>query len=329
MTDNSLPEDALERQDFKDNIDELQFLVKEYRTTEHFQKMLDFIVKCNWLAPYNAMLVEMQFPGAFMVLNGKDWAKFNRRPKPNARKLVTLMNFGPVQFMFDYSDTEPIPGKPVLPIDDIMRSVDQSLNDVEGEVPDANYDLLMANMSQLGIFVDDRFEAANSYGGYIMPYDQALLKISMNKDLTITYPSAFLISVNRNESKTSKFQKLCHELGHLFCQHQWYEAGSRRHGTKQQREFEAETVAWIVCKRMNIRCRSEEYLALYAKDGELPLCSTDLILKAVKKIEDLMRKPLKIKTSPWYEHDKRLKERVNKTLSSEVRHASPSLFDEF
>lgn len=91
MIDTNLSEEALERQDFKDNIDELQFLVKEYRSTEHFKKMLDFIVKCNWLAPYNAMLVEMQLPGAYMVLNAKDWAKFNRRPKLNARNLVTLM----------------------------------------------------------------------------------------------------------------------------------------------------------------------------------------------------------------------------------------------
>ena len=329
MIDTNLSEEALERQDFKDNIDELQFLVKEYRSTEHFKKMLDFIVKCNWLAPYNAMLVEMQLPGAYMVLNAKDWAKFNRRPKLNARNLVTLMNFGPVQFMFDHGDTEQIPGTPEVDVAQIMKSLDQGLNDVEGEVPDGAYRQLLSNMSQLGIFVDDKFEAANSYGGYIMPYDQACLTVAVKKDITIKYQSAFIISVNRNESKTSKFQTLCHELGHLFCQHQWYNSSNRRRGTKTEREFEAETVAWLVCKRLKIRCRSEQYLALYAPEGEIPICSYDLIIKAVKKIEDLIRKPLPIKKSPWFEHDKQLKEKVNKTFSSEVHLVSPSLFDEF
>ncbi len=59
--------------EFKDNIDELQFLVEEYRKSDDFQKMLDFIGRFKWLAPYNAMLVQMQLPGARLVLNGKNW----------------------------------------------------------------------------------------------------------------------------------------------------------------------------------------------------------------------------------------------------------------
>lgn len=311
---NNNSDDALDRQDFKDNIDELQFLVREYRKTEHFRKMLDFISKCNWLAPYNAMLVEMQLPGAFMVMNGSDWKKFNRRPKPNARRLVTLMSFGPVQFMFDYGDTELIPGLEDVPVIKMMEEMDQSLNKTEGDAPDEYFDQLLSNMAQLGIFVDDKFEAANTYGGYIMPYSEAKIKITLTKDTYLIYDSAFIISINRKESNSSKFHTLCHELGHLFCRHQWYDPSERRRGTLSEREFEAETVAWLVCKRLKIKNPSEEYLAGYTQNGEVPICSTDAILKAVKKIEDLMKGPLHIKASPWYEKNKSLKELVNRAM---------------
>ena len=97
-------------QEFKENIDELQFLVKNYRSSEEFKKMLDFIGKFHYLAPYNAMLVQMQKPGATFVFNGKKWAEYGRRPSINAQKLIILKPFGPIQCVFDFSDTEPILG---------------------------------------------------------------------------------------------------------------------------------------------------------------------------------------------------------------------------
>ena len=90
----------LEQQDrekeFKDNIDELQFLVKKYRSSDGFKKMLDFVGRFRHLAPYNAMLVEMQLPGATFVFNGKKWKEYNRQPKSSARQLITLIPFGPI-----------------------------------------------------------------------------------------------------------------------------------------------------------------------------------------------------------------------------------------
>ena len=64
--------------------------------------------------------------------------------------------------------------------------------------------------------------------------------------------SRFIISINKNLSRIVQFHTICHELGHLFCYHQFYTESKRRKLTIKEREFEAETVAWLVCKRHGI-----------------------------------------------------------------------------
>ena len=81
-------------EEFRSNIDELQFLIDKCRNSDRFKQMLDFVGKFRYLAPYNAMLVEMQLPGAKLVLTGKRWREYGRRVRPNAQQLITLYPFG-------------------------------------------------------------------------------------------------------------------------------------------------------------------------------------------------------------------------------------------
>ena len=56
-----------------------------------------------------------------------------------------------------------------------------------------------------------------------------------------------------------------------------------------QEEFEAETVAWLVCERMNIYNPSEGYLCHYTdNEGTLPPMDLNIILTAVKTIEQMI-----------------------------------------
>lgn len=86
--------------EFKENIDELQFLVRSYRNTQEFKKLLDFVGHFSYLAPYNAMLVQMQKPGATFVFNGKKWKEYGRRPKVNAQKFRIFVIVRSI--LFDY-----------------------------------------------------------------------------------------------------------------------------------------------------------------------------------------------------------------------------------
>ena len=65
---------------------------------------------------------------------------------------------------------------------------------------------------------------------------------------------------------------------------------ARRHKlSEEQEEFEAESVAWLVCKRLGIPTDSEYYLSHYCtKNGTIPQVSPDAILRAADAIERLM-----------------------------------------
>lgn len=275
----SKQEKLAREKEFKENIDELQFLVKSYRDSNEFKKMLDFIGSFPYLAPYNAMLVQMQKPGATFVLTGKKWAEYGRQPKLNGQKLIVLKPFGPVQCVFDYEDTEPIPNATeVMKEADLIKKYTESLQQAQGDLDKKKMETLVSNLSVYGIYLDDNFLAANSYGGYIMPYHDQKLKIKIDKDYYMEVSSNFVISVNKKQSNAVKFHTLCHELGHLFCNHQCYDKRKKRKLTLKEEEFEAETVAWLMCKRHGISNPSEEYLASYAPKGEIPICSTELIM---------------------------------------------------
>ena len=298
--------------EFKENIDELQFLVKSYRNSTEFQKLLDFVGRFSYLAPYNAMLVQMQKPGATFVLTGKKWAEYGRQPKLNGQKLIVLKPFGPVQCVFDFDDTEPIPNATeVIEEADLMKKVTENFQQAQGELPKKTMETLVANLSVYGIFLDDQFLAANTYGGYIMPYRDKKLKVKIDKDYYLEVPSCFVISVNKNQANAAKFHTICHELGHLFCYHQSYDSKKRRKLSLKEKEFEAETVAWLMCKRHGINNPSEEYLASYAPQGEIPICSTELIMRAVTEIEKMLEGNVSIKDSMWYKEDGIIKNLVN------------------
>lgn len=311
--------DSQRQKEFKENIDELQFLVKNYRKTEEFKKLLDFVGRFRYLAPYNAMLAQMQKPGAEFVLTGKKWAEYGRQPKPNAQKIIILKPFGPVQCAFDYEDTQPIPGVEYVYDDvQILEDFNKTLSKTKGDLPEGMLETLCYNLAMYGIYLDDSFRAANTYGGYIMPYQDAILHIKVSKDSWIKTGSRFIISINQKQEPVVRFHTICHELGHLFCFHQYYNPKKRRLDLSlKEREFEAETVAWLVCKRQGIHNPSEEYLATYAsKDDEIPICSTDLIMKAVTEIETMLSRKLNIKESLWYKEDKDLKGEVSKVLNA-------------
>ena len=300
-------------EDFKENIDELQFLIRQCRDREAFKKMLNFVGRFSYLAAYNAMLVEMQKPGAKFVFPGKEWRKYGRTIKPNAQQLITLKNFGPVQCMFDFSDTEPIPGREVVEEEELMEMWDNGLKNPNGVVDPELLKTLIENLLVYGIYLDDSFMAANTYGGYIMPYSH-LIDVHVGKTTNVKTNSRFLISVNHKQTDAEKFHTICHELGHLFCYHQSYKPDKRRLISLKEREFEAETVAWLVSKRHGINNPSEEYLATYAPEGEIPICSTELIMKAVTEVERMIEGPVPVTKGLWYKEDKQFKEIIDKAV---------------
>ena len=75
-----------------------------------------------------------------------------------------------------------------------------------------------------------------------------------------------------------------------------------------------------MCKRHGVDNPSEEYLATFAPEGEIPYCSSDYIMKAVTEIEEMISKDVVyVKGSMWYSEDKELKRIVDDAVKKEKK----------
>jgi len=104
--------DTFEHKDISEDLEKLHALDELfnqsaiYKDSFKYFELLEFINRFPKLSPFNAFLIHMQNSGVKVVLNSSKWRKYNRTIKPYARPLVILVPFGPVDFVYDYSDTE-------------------------------------------------------------------------------------------------------------------------------------------------------------------------------------------------------------------------------
>lgn len=57
-----------------------------YKTSKDYKELLDFVVRLRNIAPFNAMLLQIQKPGLRYAMSAKDWReKFGRWPKEGTR----------------------------------------------------------------------------------------------------------------------------------------------------------------------------------------------------------------------------------------------------
>ena len=273
-------------------LDELWKDVKEFRTSEHFLKVLEACKRFRNLAPYNSMLVEMQRPGARYVLTKQEWKKkFDRAIKPNARPIIVLVPFGPVDFLFDICDTYPT---------DLFKRTDEDILEelaapfkTKREVSDEMLNNLTSQLAFHGIAIDNKFISGAGYGARIELLSDDYhpdIYIKINQRETLRRQANYLISANKNALNGERYANICHELGHLFCFHlpsplnwkKWEE----RNISLNAKEFEAESVAWIVCERLGIDKPSIQYLNGYLdKNQEIPpYVSIERILSAAKDV---------------------------------------------
>lgn len=289
-------------------LDELFRDVKEYRSSEKFKNYMEFCARFRLLGAYNALLVATQRPGVVYALTVQQWKKYNMRPTANACPLVILMPFGPVDFVFDASDVEHIPNTPMLKYQEELDNLIKPFS-VEGKVIADEVRTLLGNLRLWGINYDPNLLSGSTFAAEIRMEDgeeMGTLKVR-GRDFGIMIPYHYRISVNYQADDAEQFAALCHELGHYFCRHilpptrDWWELRDIR---PEQQEFEAESVAWLVCQRHGVQCKSSAaYLAGYMnKSQKVPAVSIGTIMSAVDQIEHMF-KAVTVSSTPLYKHD--------------------------
>ena len=292
--------------------------VKRYRNSFEFQKKLDFYSSFPYLGVYNAALVEQQRPGARLVLTIKKWKEnYHRKIKPNARPVIILLPFYPVEFLFDISDTRPIDNTRKVEenwvIENLIlkhralsfRDVSFYIHNLKTNLPKFGINCIKYNVGSL----------INSEIRSVTKEDSEELPITISKGYGVMYHNFFTISINMYATEVEELALIIHELGHLFCQHircPWWD---KRFFTKDVKEFEAETVSYLVCKRLEIHTSAIDYLSNYADNHkEIPPIDINCVFEAVDLIEKMVTENMNITKCIMYKKDKTFKEKVDVVL---------------
>ena len=277
-------------------LDELFTLTHQYCSTKGYDGLLKFIRRFRFYAPYNAMLIHIQMPGAKFVAPPHRWLhEYGQRIKPGARPLVILQPMGPVMFVFDVSDTEPLPDAPPLP-----REVVAPFEVRSGTVG-PKLEQTIENAKRDGIRVSFRDAGSQSAGLIQVATNKVQLEVLVRlapKRESVEVPLRYEILLNARHSREARYATLVHELAHLYCGHvgtpneKWWPNRSRLN--KAVCEFEAESVCYLACGRVGIDNPSDEYLAGYMEQNrQVPEISLEAVMAASGLIEKMGSERLK------------------------------------
>jgi hypothetical protein len=256
----------------------------KYKTGKEVKEFFECIRRFPHYSPFNASLINAQKPGSRYVATPSQWrVRFGRTIKPGARPLVILQPHSPVNFVFDVGDTEGV-------------ELPERLTDpfkVIGEPREMDLETLTANLKR------DRVKylevaLGTTEGGSIGIVAIHLCRAVMEKERIL-----FHLSVNDTHSPGEKLSVIAHELGHLYCGHlgtpcQTWWPDRRNVLSRNAEEFEAESVAWLVCERAGLKIPAARYLSGYMdKEDAIPEgVSLELVIKSTGMIEAMYKRKL-------------------------------------
>jgi hypothetical protein len=117
--------------------------------------------------------------------------------------------------------------------------------------------------------------------------------------VTTIFANKLEIILNENSKTEEKFTTLIHELGHLFLGHTGHKELSSTQGGRKVKllhrkisrtaeELEAETVSYLLSKKLGLKTSAAEYIAGYITcDDDLINFSYEMVIKTADKIEEL------------------------------------------
>ncbi|MGW4025320.1 hypothetical protein [Streptomyces sp. NPDC005009] len=270
--------------------------------------MLGIVGRFKRYAPFNAMVVHIQKPGARYVLSSSEWtSKYRRVLKPGAKPLLIFQPRGPYMLVYDVGDTEALPGALPLPK---MTTAPASVSSAAGEK-----EVLAArhhtgtNLVPLGIRLTLVDHGASSYGRTYRSRSGGSVERPGSRpgDPPEAYATLFEIEVNRNLSLLDRYATLAHELGHLFCGHLGAGPGETRPDrssrppsgedagkARARNEVEAESIAYMVPKRLDPDVRMGDHITgQLGPDQQVPgAVALNLTFKAAGLVVEMGRKRL-------------------------------------
>jgi antirestriction protein ArdC len=244
-------------------LEKLKQGISEVKSSEQFKAYLKAMSLFHSYSFANCLLIAMQKPDASNVAGYRTWQKLKRQVKKGekgisifapmkmkqkneeAKDEVDYITFFRVVHVFDVSQTE---GEP-LP-------------------------------------QPSRLEIQNTHQELLA----SLLKFAETKGIKVVFENLEhveglshkgQVSIHQDRNPTEQALILIHELAHEFIH---WDPEKRPKLTKEQKELEAEAVAYVVSQQIGLpESNSDKYLALYHKSYDLQL-SLEIIHRAAQEI---------------------------------------------
>jgi hypothetical protein len=280
-------------------------------TPEGLVRFLTFTTSFRRLGVWNARMAYIQRPGARIIASEYEWKTVGRYVLPDAVPIMILWPFSPIRFVYEFEDTGP-------PIDR------ESVNDpfaVKGTLKPRVLSFLEASLkSQKSFNIKIEYQRQGSgragsvaahgrtptgqktegpwdHGQRIGEFAEQNARIQAHS--TEGLPT-YRVIVNDRLDDDERFVTIAHELGHIFLGHLGQctsrsgkdeESGwpDRRSLGKNEKEVEAETVAYLVASRAGIVPASAQYLKTYATRADMSRVDVDLIVRSAARIERMCK----------------------------------------
>jgi len=258
------PADGVTTSEARRSVDDLVAVAWQYRTSSDFRELLEFVAGFRFQAPFNALLIHIQRPGATYVASAFQWrTKYGRVVRPGERPLVVLQTFGPVMFVYDVSQTAPVDD--TLPLPGLVEAP-YSMPPLAGV--DGPLRLTVENAKRDGVRVT-KVAAGSQSAGCIRSgtYGAQQVQVGWRPPKFEQIEVRYDVEVNESLPPSGAYATIAHELGHLYCGHRgtsnpkWWP--DRRGVPEDVREFEAEAVAFIACRRLDAGATMPPHLAQY------------------------------------------------------------------
>ena len=260
------------RKQVENDLETLAKAVDAVRASEVFRRYLDFQARFHDYSWHNCMLIMSQRPDASRVAGYRTWQKLGRQVCKGERG---IMIFAPRPFKREVErangETEELDGISfrAVHVFDIGQTDGEELPTVDVPDVDVAADELLAKL-----------ECVASNRGHT---------VKLERIETSEYGSASrdgTIAVDNSHATGQQAKTLAHELAHQTLHFGKTDQATRL--THSIAELEAESVAYVVCKRfgLDVGVRSSRYIALWDGDSKALRASLERIAKTARGIVD-------------------------------------------
>lgn len=260
-------------------IDELFHRSLRHRGSIAFMKFFNFIAGFSHYSRFNTMLVYLQNETVTFFGGTSFWKKkFKRTIRENARPYVIMAPGGPVMMVYDIFDTE---GNET-PEGFLEKGLGTKHFEVKGII---NREILQHAEN-----------TAHNWGIKITPRPLSYFNSGY---ITTIFSGKLEIALKEGRSPEENISVLIHELAHLFLGHTGHTELINPSNSKKIKllirklersveELEAETVSFLVCKKIGLETKAAEYIAAYIKDErDLEKFSYETVIKVADKIDEM------------------------------------------